>query len=71
MAAATTEGGEGTRVLRATSPVCWNDVNKFWALLKYEDVRTYRPTQPCSPRRRGSRSPTLSSLPWCRRTTPS
>lgn len=27
------------RELRATSPVCWNDVNKFWALLKYEDIR--------------------------------
>ncbi|MCV7399458.1 cytochrome P450 [Mycobacterium fragae] len=27
------------RELRATSPVCWNDVTKFWALLKYEDVR--------------------------------
>jgi cytochrome P450 len=25
--------------LRATAPVCWNDVNKFWALLKYEDIR--------------------------------
>jgi cytochrome P450 len=27
------------KVLRATSPVVWNDVTKFWALLKYEDVR--------------------------------
>jgi cytochrome P450 len=27
------------RQLRATAPVCWNDVTKFWALLKYEDVR--------------------------------
>lgn len=27
------------RALRATSPVCWNDVTKFWALLKYEDIR--------------------------------
>jgi cytochrome P450 len=27
------------RELRATSPVCWNDVTKFWALLKYEDTR--------------------------------
>jgi cytochrome P450 len=27
------------RELRATSPVCWNDVTNFWALLKYEDVR--------------------------------
>ena len=25
--------------LRATTPVCWNDVTNFWALLKYEDVR--------------------------------
>src|SRR5205807_2962088 len=25
--------------LRATSPVRWNDVTKFWALLKYEDIR--------------------------------
>ncbi|HZQ31746.1 MAG TPA: cytochrome P450 [Mycobacterium sp.] len=25
--------------LRTTAPVCWNDVTKFWALLKYEDVR--------------------------------
>lgn len=25
--------------LRASSPVCWNDVTKFWALLKYEDIR--------------------------------
>ena len=25
--------------LRATSPVVWNDVTKFWALLKYEDIR--------------------------------
>lgn len=27
------------RELRAASPVCWNDVTNFWALLKYEDVR--------------------------------
>ncbi|MDR3655629.1 MAG: cytochrome P450 [Mycobacterium sp.] len=27
------------RELRASSPVCWNDVTKFWALLKYDDVR--------------------------------
>ncbi|OBI48996.1 cytochrome P450 [Mycobacterium sp. E787] len=27
------------RELRASSPVCWNDVTNFWALLKYEDVR--------------------------------
>ena len=27
------------KTLRATSPVHWNDVTKFWALLKYEDVR--------------------------------
>lgn len=27
------------RALRATTPVCWNDETKFWALLKYEDVR--------------------------------
>ena len=27
------------RELRATSPVCWNDVANFWALLKYEDIR--------------------------------
>ncbi len=27
------------RELRATSPVCWNYVTKFWALLKYEDIR--------------------------------
>ncbi|OBJ54358.1 cytochrome [Mycobacterium sp. 1423905.2] len=27
------------RELRALSPVCWNDVTGFWALLKYEDVR--------------------------------
>jgi cytochrome P450 len=25
--------------LRATAPVCWNDVTGFWALLKYEDIR--------------------------------
>jgi cytochrome P450 len=25
--------------LRANAPVCWNDVTKFWALLKYEDIR--------------------------------
>jgi cytochrome P450 len=25
--------------LRATSPVHWNDDTKFWALLKYEDIR--------------------------------
>ena len=25
--------------LRASAPVCWNDVTKFWALLKYEDIR--------------------------------
>jgi cytochrome P450 len=25
--------------LRARAPVCWNDVTKFWALLKYEDIR--------------------------------
>jgi cytochrome P450 len=29
----------GYRELRATAPVCWNDVTKFWALLKYEDIR--------------------------------
>ncbi len=27
------------RQLRATTPVCWNGVTNFWALLKYEDVR--------------------------------
>jgi cytochrome P450 len=27
------------RELRATTPVAWNDVTNFWALLKYEDVR--------------------------------
>lgn len=27
------------RELRATSPVCWNDVANFWALLKYDDIR--------------------------------
>jgi cytochrome P450 len=27
------------RELRATTPVCWNDVTNFWALLKYDDVR--------------------------------
>ena len=27
------------RELRATAPVCWNDVTNFWGLLKYEDVR--------------------------------
>ncbi len=31
--------------LRATAPVCWNDVTKFWALLKYEDIR-YVSTNP-------------------------
>lgn len=25
--------------LRASEPVSWNDVTKFWALLKYEDIR--------------------------------
>jgi cytochrome P450 len=25
--------------LRASAPVCWNHVTKFWALLKYEDAR--------------------------------
>lgn len=29
----------GYRELRATAPVCWNDVAKFWALLRYDDVR--------------------------------
>jgi cytochrome P450 len=27
------------RELRAKVPVCWNDVTKFWALLRYEDIR--------------------------------
>ena len=27
------------RALRASDPICWNDVTKFWALLKYEDIR--------------------------------
>jgi cytochrome P450 len=27
------------RELRAASPVVWNDVTNFWALLKYEDIR--------------------------------
>jgi cytochrome P450 len=27
------------RTLRATDPVHWNDVTKFWALCKYEDIR--------------------------------
>lgn len=27
------------RELRATDPVCWNDITNFWALLKYEDIR--------------------------------
>jgi len=26
--------------LRATSPVCWNEDAQFWALLKYEDIRS-------------------------------
>lgn len=26
------------RGLRATNPVCWNDVNHVWALLKCEDI---------------------------------
>ncbi len=29
----------GYRELRASEPVCWNDVTNFWALLKYEDIR--------------------------------
>lgn len=33
------------RDLRASEPVCWNDVTKFWALLKYEDIR-YVSTNP-------------------------
>jgi cytochrome P450 len=33
------------RELRATEPVSWNDVTKFWALLKYEDIR-YVSTNP-------------------------
>ncbi|MDT7795233.1 MAG: hypothetical protein QOD59_4674 [Mycobacterium sp.] len=33
------------RELRAREPVCWNDVTKFWALLKYEDIR-YVSTNP-------------------------
>ena len=31
--------------LRASEPVCWNDVTKFWALLRYEDIR-YVSTNP-------------------------
>jgi cytochrome P450 len=31
--------------LRAGAPVCWNDVTKFWALLRYEDIR-YVSTNP-------------------------
>jgi cytochrome P450 len=31
--------------LRTNAPVCWNDVTKFWALLKYEDIR-YVSTNP-------------------------
>ncbi len=27
------------RELRTTTPVCWNDVTNFWALLKYDDIR--------------------------------
>ncbi|BAX93926.1 cytochrome P450 [Mycobacterium shigaense] len=27
------------RELRATAPVCWNDVCGFWALARYEDIR--------------------------------
>src|SRR5947209_4711438 len=33
------------RELRASAPVCWNDVTKFWALLRYEDIR-YASTTP-------------------------
>jgi cytochrome P450 len=33
------------RELRASAPVCWNDVTKFWALLRYEDIR-YVSTNP-------------------------
>src|SRR5262249_10582351 len=33
------------RELRASAPVCWNDVTGFWALLKYEDIR-YASTNP-------------------------
>jgi cytochrome P450 len=35
------------RELRASAPVCWNDVTEFWALLKYEDIR-YVSTNPDS-----------------------
>ena len=31
--------------LRTNEPVCWNDVTKFWALLKYKDIR-YVSTNP-------------------------
>jgi cytochrome P450 len=31
--------------LRASEPVCWNDVTRFWALLRYEDIR-YVSTNP-------------------------
>jgi cytochrome P450 len=27
------------KTLRVTSPVCWNDDTRFWALLKYHDIR--------------------------------
>ena len=33
------------RELRASAPVCWNDVTEFWALLRYEDIR-YVSTNP-------------------------
>ncbi|MGH3677477.1 MAG: cytochrome P450 [Mycobacterium sp.] len=33
------------KALRESAPVCWNDVTKFWALLKYEDIR-YVSTNP-------------------------
>ena len=35
------------RELRATAPVCWNDVTNFWALSKYEDIR-FVSTNPAS-----------------------
>jgi cytochrome P450 len=27
------------RELRATAPVCWNEAARFWALLRYDDIR--------------------------------
>ena len=59
------------RELRATAPVCWNDVTNFWALLKYEDIRFVSSSPAMFTSTKASPSPTRRCRTRCKRATSS